>query len=156
LKITINSVNVENVVKGKARYNKATVGYTYNGEARTQNIMDFANPSIFKQVQGLVAGDEIDVTLTKNAQGYSEWASIATAGSAPSGSPAPASTTTRVTGSNYETAEERAKKQVYIIKQSSISNAIALLSAQGTGFSEANVIDAAQFFTDWVLDNPKE
>jgi hypothetical protein len=155
LKITINSVNNEFVKKGTKGYNKAIVAYTYNGEPRTQNIMDFANPSIYKQVQTL-AGQEVDVQLTKNAQGYNEWASISD-GSAPTGAPASTTGTTRVTGSNYETPEERARKQVYIIKQSSISNAIEYIKLRSDieHLDVNTVIEVAQQFTDWVLE-PKE
>lgn len=53
-----------------------------------------------------------------------------------------------------ETAEERARRQVYIIKQSSLANAIALL---GAGSDPKKVLPLAQQFTDWVLDtNPPQ
>lgn len=149
MKVTIKDVSVEWVAKGKAKYGKATVAYTYNGEQRSQNIMSFANPSVFKQVQELV-GQEVEVTLTKNAQGYSEWSAI---GVGESSSTVASPTSTRVTGSNYETAEERAKKQVYIIKQSSIANAIEIAKSDGIGLSVAGVLDIAQQLTDWVLNN---
>ena len=51
MKVTINSVNVEWIAKGKSKYGKAAVQYSYNGEPRTQNIMSFSNPTVFKQVQ---------------------------------------------------------------------------------------------------------
>jgi len=38
MKIKIVNVDIENVVKGKSRYSKATVAYLYNGEARTQSV----------------------------------------------------------------------------------------------------------------------
>jgi hypothetical protein len=60
--------------------------------------------------------------------------------------------------STYETPEERAKKQVYIVKQSSLSNAIALLNADGkntiTGgkkYTKEDVFALAQELTDWVF-----
>jgi len=159
MQVTIKDVSVEWVAKGKTKYGKSTVAYTFNGEQRSQNIMSFANPSVFKQVQELV-GQEVDVTLTKNAAGYSEWAAISVDASAgiPDGAikAAAPTTATRVTGSTYETAEERAKKQVYIIRQSSITAALSILEANEAEVSVATVTDIAQQLTDWVLGNPIE
>jgi hypothetical protein len=157
LKVKILDVNVENVVKGKSRYSKAAVTYTYNGEARTQSIMSFTNPAIFKAVQEKV-GQEVEITITKNAAGYNEWASLDEVGSAPaaaaSGDSSPVSTTgTRVTGSNYETPTERATRQVYIVKQSSLSTAVALAGHNEEPTTPAQIIEVAQLFADWVLNS---
>lgn len=164
MKVKILDVNVENVVKGKSRYSKATVAYSYNGEARTQNIMDFANPSVFKKVKEYI-GQEVEVQITKNASGYNEWAAIGDevsanapnvssnvgGGSVSGGS----NTATRVTGSNYETPAERAQKQVYIVKQSSISNAIELLKTRGAFVDPNEVVILAQVFVDYVFASDK-
>lgn len=160
MKIKILDVNVENIVKGKSRYSKAAVTYTYNGEARTQNIMSFTNPAIFKAVQEKV-GQEVEITITKNAAGYNEWASLDDVGtpatasvgaSQASSAPTPSAAPTRVTGSNYETPAERAVKQVYIVKQSSISAAINLLASNKEKASTEQVIVMAQAFVDYVFD----
>lgn len=153
MKITIKDVSVEWIQKGKTKYGKATVAYTYNGEQRVQNIMSFANPSVFKQVQELV-GQEVDVTLTKNSSGYSEWSNIDAGGTATTATATP--TTNRVSGSNYETAEERAKKQVFIVKQSSISSAISLLKTEQNTPSVDEILEVAQKFTDFVFGVPTE
>lgn len=151
-------VNIENVVKGKARYSKAAVTYTYNGEARTQNIMSFTNPAIFKAVQEKV-GQEVEIQITKNAAGYNEWASLddigsgASASSPPEGAPTKAAQpATRVTGSNYETPAERAARQVYIVKQSSISAAVALAANNKEKATPAEIIATAQTFVDYVFE----
>lgn len=149
MKIYIKDVNIETVSKGKSQYQKAVVSYTYNGENRTQNIMSFANPTVFKEVQGLV-GKEVEVSLTKNAQGYNEWSSIKSADSV-TGLPV-----TRVSGSNYETPEERARRQVYIIKQSSLSTAVEILKASDAEVSVDSVIELADKLTDWVLGSSLE
>mgnify|MGYP001560382725 CR=1 FL=1 len=155
-------MNIENVVKGKSRYSKATVAYSYNGEAKTQNIMSFANPDVFKKVQELV-GQECEITLTKNAAGYNEWSAIGEVGSAPvqgteapTGTPVGTGAAVRVTGSNYETPAERAIKQVFIVKQSSITAALTLLDKTGAfkpGQDNISmVLHAAQQFVDYVFD----
>ena len=146
------------MVKGKSRYSKASVAYSFNGEARTQNIMSFANPDVFKKVQELV-GQETEVTLVKNAAGYNEWSAIGDVGSSPASSEGPtpvglAAAAVRVTGSNYETPAERAIKQVYIVKQSSISNAIAFCAATNADPTIQGVLDIAQQFVDYVFAAP--
>jgi hypothetical protein len=139
------------VGEGRKKYGKATVNYAYNGEARRQNVMSFSNPDVFKKVQEL-QGQTVEVEVGKNDKGYSEWRSI----SAASGTSAPASSasasTTRVSGSNYETKEERAARQVLIVKQSSLSSAVATLSPGAKTALDANaVLELAQKYADWVF-----
>lgn len=157
MKVKINSVNIEDVVKGKSRYSVATVEYDFKGEPRTQKIMKFANPSVFRILhdnQYLLVGQEVDVTLAKNAQGYTEWSALVIPDFTPVPAPAKAAgTVTRVGGSNFETPEERAKKQVYIIKQSSITAAISILTAEQLPVTVDEVKKIAQELTDFVLGN---
>jgi hypothetical protein len=154
MQVKILNVDVENVVKGKSRYSVATVAYIFNGEARTQKIMSFANPDVFKKVPDLV-GQEVEVTVTKNDGGYNQWSAIGDVGaSAPVAAPSSGSTAppaTRVTGSNYETPAERAAKQVYIVKQSSINAAIALAGHNKEKTTPEDVVKNAQFFVDYVF-----
>lgn len=157
MKIKILDCSVENVVKGKSRYSKATVAYSYNGEARTQNIMSFTNPAVFAKVQESV-GKEMEVTITKNDAGYNQWSALEDLGSGPSQSESPTAAPTgtatgvRVTGSNYETPAERAKKQVYIVKQSSISAALGLAAVNKEKATKEEIIATAQSFVDYVFD----
>lgn len=148
--VKILDISEEKIQKGKNSYTKAQVAYTYNGEARTQTLMSFANPDVFRKVKDFL-GKEADVTITKNAAGYNEWAAIKEAGEA---SPTPtAGAPTRVTGSNYETPAERAQRQVYIIKQSSIGHAIEYLTAvnKGKEFKYNEVLFVADVFLNYVL-----
>ena len=156
MRVKIVNVDIENVVKGKSRYSKATVAYLFNGEARTQSVMSFTNPAVFKAVQDSV-GQEVEVEVTKNDAGYNQWVSVGGAGNTPAASAptpqasAPASAT-RVSGSNYETPAERAARQVYIVKQSSISSAIQLSEANKSKATPEEIIATAQVFVDWVFD----
>lgn len=54
--------------------------------------------------------------------------------------------------SNYETAEERAKKQVYIVRQSSLANAVATLAIGAKKVEPAEVIKVAKQFEAYVFD----
>jgi hypothetical protein len=160
MKVKIVNVDVEKIVDGKKNYSKAVVTYLYEGQARTQNLVSFTNPAVFKAVQEKV-GQEVDVTITKNAGGYNQWAALGDVGSTSTGStstpqnqtaPSTTSSTTRVTGSNYETKEERAARQVYIVKQSSISAAVALSEANKAKSTPEEIIAVAQKFVDFVFE----
>ena len=162
MQVKILDIATERVSKGAGKgYSVAVVAYTYNGEARTQKVVDFANPAVFKALPSFL-GRMAEVTTTKNDAGYNQWAAIEEVGAAPTastttisappgGNPAPV----RVTGSNYETPVERAQKQVYIVKQSSIANAIALAEATKVKASPEDIIAVAQQFVDYVFDTPK-
>ena len=152
-KIRIKEVNVETVKNGKNSYGKAEVIYDFQGNTRSQKILSFANPSIFAKVQQLKPAQEVVVTVTKNDKGFNEWASLEASSDAPAAVAEPAK---RVT-STYETAEERKIKQLYIIKQSSISNALTYLKdtakENDTSYSVSDVLDTAQAFVDFVYGN---
>jgi|TARA_R100001369_G_C3319069_1_gene168615 hypothetical protein len=134
-----------------------------NGQTSSKKLMSFANPDVFKQAGSWKKGDSINVNTQKDDAGYWQWIGILADGEAQT-SPSPtntaprvggASTTTRVTGSNYPTSDERAKTQNYIIRQSSLSNAIATLNIKGTkdlteSPSDA-VITLAQKYEAYVL-----
>lgn len=166
--VKILNVDVENVVKGKSRYSIANVAYMVNGEARTQKVLDFANPAVFKQLPGLV-GQDVIVTVTKNDAGYNQWSSIGDSAQESSEGLAPQSAgqqtrssapstisagpSTRPT-SNFETPTERANKQVYIVKQSSLSSAIALASGNKEKATAEDIIKTAQQFVDYVFGTP--
>lgn len=127
--VTIQEVNVEKVKTGKTPYEKAVVKYSYDGNSRSQTLMSFSNPAVFKQVKEMQPGENYDVTITKNDAGYNTWAAVKAAGAAPAAGK-PASVT--VPKSNYETPEERKLRQLYIIRQSSIANAIELYNKINT------------------------
>ncbi len=111
-----------------------------------------------KQAKDWKKGDSVNVNMTKDDAGYWQWVSIGEAGSAPASPPQaysgkPQAAGTRVTGSNYETPEERAKKQVYIVRQSSISSAIELLKSNGNDVKVDNVLSVAKQLEDYVFGN---
>jgi hypothetical protein len=160
MQVNIVNVNVENVVKGRSRYSKATVQYTWNGEARSQSIMSFSNPSVFKEVQELV-GQTVEVETGKNDAGFTEWRSIkrvGDAGSAQQGVPAATGApATRVSGSNYETRDERAARQVLIVRQSSLGAAVeSLTPGAKAALDPKAVIEVAKQFEEYVFATNEE
>lgn len=147
VKIKLGEVTVENIKKGRNQYSVANVNYSYNGETRSKKILSFANPEVFKLIQEFPTGSELEVEITKNDQGYDQWAKVVK-----SGDVKPAATSGRVTGSNYETPDERAKRQVLIVRQSSLAQAITYHGSASTGATKEEILDTAQEFADWVFD----
>ena len=155
-KIVIQEVKIEEVRNGRNKYDKAEVVYSFNGQNRTQKLMSFSNPAIFAQVRKMVSGETYDVEVVKNDAGFNQWAKIV----AVSGEPAPGvaasgdkPTTGRTNVSTYETAEERKIKQMYIIKQSSISNSLDYWKLQDAKPQFDEVLRIAQEFVDFVYGN---
>jgi hypothetical protein len=152
--ITIKEVSVEKVVKGKTKYSVANVSYDYQGEARTQKILSFTNPAVFDAVQELQSGDRLEVTTTKNEAGYNVWAKIEKITGEAKTAAAP--NTGKVIGSNYETPQERAENRVRIVRQSSLSNAIATLSVGAKVLNPEDILGLAERYFDWVYETDED
>lgn len=136
-------------------YQEIEVTYkTENGQVSNKKLMSFSNPSVFNHIKGLGKGDAVNVTTVKNAKGFWDWTGIGNEGEAPVATQNKPATQAggRVTGSNYETKEERAARQIYIIRQSSLSSAVALVTATSTEPTTTdNVIAIAKKFEAYVL-----
>lgn len=141
-------------------YNKIDVIYKKDGKVEAKSLADFANKEIWDDLLALQKGDVKTVTVEKNANGYWEWKSVGEA-SAEEQKPTQAASNTdaaakkgtgKVLGSNYETPDERAKRQVMIVRQSSISNAIAFAELNKLTKSHIDdVIANAKTFEAYVL-----
>jgi len=151
--INIIDVGQPNTHAAKNGRNYQSIEVTYkaeNGQVANKKLMSFSNPSVFNHIKGLAKGAVINVTTTKDAAGYWQWTGIGGDNEVTESTQAkPAATGGgRVTGSNYETKEERAARQVYIIRQSSISSAVELL---GQGKSVDEVLSVAKQFEAYVF-----
>ncbi len=121
MNITISNVNVVN----KGKYTLAEVSYlTQEGKQEKKNVASFGNKELYKTFTEAKSGEVYEVTLGKNDKGYWEFTTATRSTSAPV-SKTSATATPR---STYETPEERANRQVLIVRQSSVSSAISLLS----------------------------
>jgi hypothetical protein len=146
----------ESVKTGKGQYQTLQVSFkNEQGQVQGKKLMSFSNPAVFKDIQGYAKGDRVDVLTVKEGD-YWQWKAIDKEGEAPP-RPAAAPTSTggggKVIGSNYETAEERARRQVYIIRQSSLGTAVELL---GSGAAVADVINTAKQFEAYVFSKEAE
>lgn len=153
MQTVIKSVDVEWSGVGAKKYGKAKVIHDAGKGEKAQTLVSFKNPEVFKKVQEMV-GQTVEVENKKDGD-FWQWVSIQTvdASNASASGTAPAPVTNRVSGSNYETKEERVARQVLIVKQSSASTAAAIhaVGAKAPPKIE-DVIKTAQALTDWVFD----
>ena len=145
-------------------YTQLEVAYknlTFQGKVEGKNIMSFGTTKDAFDTLALASSGEVyDIEVVKNAAGYNDWVSAkkSVAGvptSTASGAGTRSSgTVTTSPKSTYETPEERAKKQIYIVRQSSLSAAASILSV-GAKFPPkvADVIDVAKQFENFVFGN---
>jgi hypothetical protein len=139
MNITILNVAISTMPakkQGGKPYQLAEVAFknnSFGGAVSGKKITSYSKA--YQAVAEAQPGETFDVTTEKNGE-FVEWVSLTKAG-AGSVSPVvqqgkvPQSTGTQTTASprsTYETPEERAKKQVYIVRQSSLSTAADLLS----------------------------
>jgi len=160
MNITLLSVDIKTVPTAKGSYQTADVAYknnSFQGKVEGKKVMSFgATKDSFSTLALAQPGESYEVTIVKNDKGYNDWVSMAKAEaganspavSAPAGGKAPAATPR----STYETPEERAQRQVLIVRQSSLSAAVNLLLAGAkTPPSVENVLAIAKQFEDYVF-----
>lgn len=148
--------------KNGRQYQTIEVTYKGNdGKVANKKLMSFSNPDVFRQAQTWEKGDVVNVATEKDDAGYWQWTKILADGeeapaptsqSVGASSPKATTNTTRVTGSNYETKEERALRQLMIVRQSSLSNAVATLATHGSPLTPEQVIKLATKYERFVME----
>jgi len=141
-------------VEDKGKYKKADVIYkTSEGKVTNKVVVSFGvSESVFKKLQEAKNGTSYEVTTQKNDKGYWDWTDISeatkeaqiTMATKPTGNTSPKST--------YETAEERALRQVLIVRQSSLSNAVAFFALNPKKVpAPQEVLEIATMFEEYVF-----
>lgn len=159
--IEVLSSTVTTVPTAKGSYQVCELAFknkTFQDKVEGKKLMSFAEKEAFTILSNAKMGEVFTVSRVKDEKGYWKWASVV------SGSAAPAAATptyqSQATGapmanatpkSTYETPEERAKRQVMIVRQSSISNAIALLKTEKHTPTTKEVLAVAKEFENFVL-----
>jgi hypothetical protein len=149
--IDVGTPNTHAAKNGRS-YQSIEVAYKgTDGKVSSKKLMSFSNPSVFKHISGLSRGDTVDVVTQKDDAGYWQWTAIGN-GEQQVATQTATTPTTRVTGSNYETKEERAARQVLIVRQSSLSSAVATLTAGAKSAPIADdVIALAKLYEGYVF-----
>jgi hypothetical protein len=162
MNITILSIDIKTVPTTKGSYQTADVAYknnSFQGKVEGKKVMSFgATKDSFATLAQAQPGQTYEVTIVKNDKGYNDWVSMAQAvpgAASPVATPQagavgkPAAASPR---STYETPEERAQRQVMIVRQSSLSTAVAALAVGGkSALKPIDVVNTAKQFEAYVL-----
>lgn len=148
MKVQIVSIEIEN----KGKYKQANVVYKNldkNTEGNTRLVSFGDGQKAFLAVAQASVGDTFDVTVKQNGN-YWNWVEAVKVDGTESTSTSKPSVSPK---STYETPEERAKKQVYIIRQSSLERSIDYFNLIGNKkATESDVISLADIFTNYVVN----
>jgi len=123
MEIQIIAVSVED----KGKYQLCEVTYKSDGQTKAKKLMSFgAGQGAYNTLKNAPAGSVWQVQSQKNDKGFWDWISVSQGASAPAtnGGNTVATPTSSSPRSTYETPEERANRQVLIVRQSSVSNSI--------------------------------
>lgn len=153
MNITIQVLSVEEENKGK--YNQLTVAYKDLGQGKVseKKLMSFLNKDVYNTIKA-GEGKKFEISMQKNDKGYWDWLAAGEPGTVAS---APAAGGAAKTGggvapkSTYETSEERAQRQVMIVRQSSLSTAAAVLKTDKKQPTTEELITFAKELEAYVL-----
>lgn len=144
---------LNNTVTDKGKYKELDVAYK-DSEGKTQGkkIMSFSQVDTFNTLSKAAAGESYEVKPVKNDKGYWDWTETKKINGSTITPTEKVLSTGNPVRSTYETPEERFQKQIYIVRQSSISNALEFLSKGGVKkFEVSDVLDVATQFEEYVF-----
>lgn len=156
MNIKIEIINVGDV-QNKGKYSQYEVVYKDLEKDRvgTKKLMSFSYPLVYNGLKSAKKDEKYNITLVKEGE-YWQWTEFSPAGmEVPMATAeAPSAAKNYVKGSNYETSEERAARQTSIIRQSSISNAIAALKVDKQKIDSDELFAYAEKIENWVTRKP--
>lgn len=165
MQISIINVVNQTVPTQKGSYQALEVTYkeVQGGKTGTRKIMSFVNDSkpAFEALSGASYGEVFDVAMVKQAgkdgKEYWVWTNatkgVASAQGSATGVDNGKASATTVSKGTWETPEERAKKQIYIIRQSSIGAAVeALTPGAKAALKPDDILTLAKRFEEYVFD----
>lgn len=114
----------------KGSYQQAEIDYKdiAKGQNSNKKIMSFNDKNVFDTVANAKPGEFYDVEIEKGDK-FWEWKAVNKGGPSQSAQAGSQAKTPASPRSTYETPEERAKRQVLIVRQSSLSAAATSLGA---------------------------
>lgn len=149
MQIEIVNVDVEN----KGKYQMAEVTFKSEGKTQSKKVVSFGtSEKVFKVLGAATKGQHYEITMVKGEK-YWEWTDAAPV-QATAGKAAPSGTGIPSPKSTYETPEERAKRQIYIVRQSSIGHALEFLKNKEGVIEEdiSELLAVAAQFEDFVFN----
>jgi hypothetical protein len=151
MKIQVLSVTIETVPTAKGSYQKAAVAYKgEDGKISGKNVVSFAHKNVWEVISKAQPNETYEVKNEKIGDNWN-WTDISKAGAPLPESAKPTPQATSTPKSTYETAEERAKRQVLIVRQSSLSTAVSYASEIKTVKTKEDLVKLAKFFEAYVF-----
>jgi hypothetical protein len=144
-------------VEDKGKWKMAEIAYkdVVKGQVSSKKLMSFNFPVVYKTLVDAKKGEVYTITMEKSDKGFWDWTAAALSTSVDTGSggipEGPTSKGFTSPKSTYETPEERAKKQVYIVRQSSLSAAVETLKTDKKNPTPAEVIAVAKQYETFVF-----
>lgn len=155
--------------KGKANWTKLNVVFRNldTDKIDGRNLVSF-NKVAYEALKDAVRDEVYELTEVKNEKGYDEIVKVTKLDAGEQSSNAPVASGTQsgnskgssvgnytTPRSNYETPEERANRQVLIVRQSSITAALKFFELTKTKFSSVqDVTGLASDFENYVMNGP--
>lgn len=144
---------------------------TWQGKVEGKKLMPFGeNANAFAALKDAQTGQSFDVTVVKNTAGFNDWTHVAAGGTGaqqnmdasqkevyqPQAAYGPKNANTVPARTNtFETPAERAQRQVYIVRQSSLSAAINTLTPGAkSSLKPSEVIELAKDYEAYVFAIP--
>jgi hypothetical protein len=160
MQITVLSVSKNQMMsKAGKPYTQLEIAYKgEDGQVKGKKLMPFGDSkAAFEGMQAANSGEFWDVTPVKEGE-FWVWTNVKKSDGSSIVSSTTQTTTTsnqtqvggKVVGSNYETKEERAHRQVLIVRQSSLGHAVEY---KGSKASIEDIISTAKTFEDYVFGN---
>lgn len=149
-------MQIEIVKVGKpykeGRFGKLDVEYIRDGKNVSRKLAAVGETEkVVKILADATPGDHYEIQIEKKGDFYN-WNDAKKVEAVA----AAAKTSYQAKTNTYETPEERARKQVYIVRQSSITNAIEVLKTHGEKVDAEEVKALAQEFVDFVFDSKND
>lgn len=149
LHIQIISIDIgTGVTKTKKAYEFLDIIYknkSYQDKVENKKIMPFSNKEVLDVLKHANKGDVFYITREKNDQGFWEWTNVESTPQEEQQTSLPAVQNKPIQNA-YE--QEKAQTQLYIIRQSSLTNAVNTLTS---GIDPTEVKKTAQVYIDFVL-----
>ena len=128
---------------------------TFQDKPEVKKVMPFNYKEVFNTLKNATKGDIFIIERDKNKSGFWDWISIHTgeATDMPTAATPQKTSPAVATKGSWETPEERATKQLYIIRQSCLAQAVNTLTVPakpGTEITSNAVMDLAQEYVDFV------
>jgi len=133
---------------GKGGYFHFTIKYNKDGKEFSRKLVSFGGSlSSYNTLKDALGDEQYDVVLSKDDTGNWQWTS-ATKVDPTKPEVTVAKNETGKSG-NWETTEERARRQVLIVRQSSLAQAVI---TKGMGEQNAdNITELAEKYEAWVM-----